>query len=525
MNDAHEAARAFQDQDQDQDQDQENKKPVFNFPKKGAADISISGKKERGALVVQVKPPFSRRGKDQVDRATHKRRAQRGVCLPQLSQHMRTLGAKKYEFIGQTLGTRVQDLPAENSTAKFGAKPVRPQTAMSTRSSQSSKKRPTSASASVSYGAGAKILIHPKTLNPRNAEEIAMEIMKVANIHQQRGTEASLTKSEIDRLKYSPYDDFARYMSNGFPSLFDDYDTNGNGMIEMKELKHAVAGWIRGDGDISLGKKVLKERQATGYVGKNVPVQGVDVGSQQGKAEVKDLFNDPKQFRKQDWSKSRKHRGDIDTLHKIVAPRPCSREYMTLFRKKHRGEVEAFPHLNDMGGGRREQSNATLIVHTGDATFNLRPMNQVSSKTQLRGKLKLDRETVLRGTSLFNHLCKMGQADMNIFDQVMQHCGSRDTYINDRLFCTFDTDKSGFIDCNEFTLGLTSMWDTSLGEKIGAYFEALDTDKDGFLDIHEVKRLLVASKLYPTSKAVNTAAFQIFKVVLLTSWKQTLLVL
>ena len=137
MNDAHEAARAFQDQDQDQDQDQENKKPVFNFPKKGAADISISGKKERGALVVQVKPPFSRRGKDQVDRATHKRRAQRGVCLPQLSQHMRTLGAKKYEFIGQTLGTRVQDLPAENSTAKFGAKPVRPQTAMSTRSSQS----------------------------------------------------------------------------------------------------------------------------------------------------------------------------------------------------------------------------------------------------------------------------------------------------------------------------------------------------------------------------------------------------
>jgi len=114
---------------------------------------------------------------------------------------------------------------------------------------------------------------------------------------------------------------------------------------------------------------------------------------------------------------------------------------------------------------------------------------------------------------------------MNIFDQVMQHCGSRDTYINDRLFCTFDTDKSGFIDCNEFTLGLTSMWDTSLGEKIGAYFEALDTDKDGFLDIHEVKRLLVASKLYPTSKAVNTAAFQIFKVVLLTSWKQTLLVL
>ena len=51
---------------------------------------------------------------------------------------------------------------------------------------------------------------------------------------------------------------------------------------------------------------------------------------------------------------------------------------------------------------------------------------------------------------------------MNIFDQIMQQLGSKDTYINDRLFRTFDADGSGSIDCNEFTLGLTSLWDTGL---------------------------------------------------------------
>ena len=47
----------------------------------------------------------------------------------------------------------------------------------------------------------------------------------------------------------------------------------------------------------------------------------------------------------------------------------------------------------------------------------------------------------------------------------MQELGSKDTYINDRLFHTFDADGSGSIDCNEFTLGLTSLWNTSLKER------------------------------------------------------------
>jgi len=46
-------------------------------------------------------------------------------------------------------------------------------------------------------------------------------------------------------LKYTPYDDFARYLSNGQPCLFDDYDEDGSGSIDYNELVDAVRGSLQ----------------------------------------------------------------------------------------------------------------------------------------------------------------------------------------------------------------------------------------------------------------------------------------
>lgn len=71
-----------------------------------------------------------------------------------------------------------------------------------------------------------------------------------------------------------------------------------------------------------------------------------------------------------------------------------------------------------MGGTRREQRGSTLVLGTGSRAYDIRPMNSSGAKTQLKGKLKLNRHLVVRGTVVFKSLCKAGQADMNIFDQV-----------------------------------------------------------------------------------------------------------
>lgn len=94
-------------------------------------------------------------------------------------------------------------------------------------------------------------------------------------------------------------------------------------------------------------------------------------------------------------------------------------------------------------------------------------------------------KVVVQGTLLFRRMCKNGIADMNIFDQIMQKLGSRDTYINDRLFCTFDDDGSGRIDSSEFTLGLASLWDADVHTKLNAYFEVRGLSEDTFSRTNE----------------------------------------
>ena len=459
----------------------------FFFPSKGAAEgIAPLEEQKRypKQLDYKMKPYFPLNGQS------------RGHVLPNLSQVMRTLGAKKYEFIGETRGKRLDFIASETkrdmkSVEALAPRKSRPGTAASSRYRSTSRSRPSTAlsprsrpgTALSSRRAGSNtfastsrpgtavsrpgtaashrssrssagdsqlgkkvrsattVLLDPSTLTAKDSEEVARLIMKKGNIHGAHGANKALSKGEVEMLKYTVYDDFARYLCGGQPSLFDDYDMDGSGCIEMKELIDAVKGWIEGNGDTLRQKAKLSEEGRVSAFGLQLKLN-----LEAEKA----------------WKAARRKRGGDKALHMSMAPRPSSRHYADVFAKKKRGGTLAYPHLEDMGGTRREQHGTTLILGTGSKSFDLRPMNSVSAKTQLKGHLVLNRATVVKGTIVFKRLCKAGEADMNIFDQIMQQLGSKDTYINDRLFRTFDADGSGSIDCNEFTLGLTSLWDTGL---------------------------------------------------------------
>jgi len=81
----------------------------------------------------------------------------------------------------------------------------------------------------------------PDVSNPERCAEL---IMKAANAFDSGHGPQELSKGEVITLKGTMWHDFARFLVNGHPCLFDDYDRDRGGALAMPELLLAVLDWI-----------------------------------------------------------------------------------------------------------------------------------------------------------------------------------------------------------------------------------------------------------------------------------------
>ena len=59
-----------------------------------------------------------------------------------------------------------------------------------------------------------------------------------------------------------------------------------------------------------------------------------------------------------------------------------------------------------------------------------------------------------------------------------------------RLFDSYDVDNSGFIEFQEFVLGLSNLLSGTVNEKLRLLFDVLDLDGSGTIDIQEFLKAL-----------------------------------
>jgi len=142
----------------------------FSFPRQGAGEGIISAEEVSRYPEVPGRPSRDYRNKPYLPLNGKGR----GHRLPQLSAVMRTLGAKKYEFIGETHGKRMDFLTPP--AARGSSSKTRPSSSSKTRPSSSvpTRQRPGTALSTRSPDAGIQLRSRPgTTLSSQNSKSVA----------------------------------------------------------------------------------------------------------------------------------------------------------------------------------------------------------------------------------------------------------------------------------------------------------------------------------------------------------------
>ncbi|DAZ96202.1 TPA: hypothetical protein N0F65_012392 [Lagenidium giganteum] len=89
-------------------------------------------------------------------------------------------------------------------------------------------------------------------------------------------------------------------------------------------------------------------------------------------------------------------------------------------------------------------------------------------------------------TCFYKYLCANSSTRLTAEESEMVHD------VIDRLFTAFDTDKNGFVDFNELSSGLSILCGGSRDDKVQAAFDLYDTNGDGFISEEEMVHYLAS---------------------------------
>ncbi|KAK1790606.1 hypothetical protein P4O66_014479 [Electrophorus voltai] len=104
--------------------------------------------------------------------------------------------------------------------------------------------------------------------------------------------------------------------------------------------------------------------------------------------------------------------------------------------------------------------------------------------------------------------CPSGQLTLHEFKQFFGLCGldsEADAYI-ERMFCTFDMNKDGYVDFMEYVAALSLVMRGKMEHKLRWYFRLYDADGNGCIDRHELLHIIKAIRAINGKEEQNLSA-------------------
>ena len=77
----------------------------------------------------------------------------------------------------------------------------------------------------------------------------------------------------------------------------------------------------------------------------------------------------------------------------------------------------------------------------------------------------------------------------------------------ERIFAVLDQDKNGYLNKNEFHLGLICFYCSTFNEKIKFVFEIYDFDNDGFVTKNDILTIINCMPVVKTTKLIGEGKF------------------
>ena len=344
----------------------------------------------------------------------------------------------------------------------------------------------------------------PEELPPQyrgDAMSVARRIMRVAD----RNRNAELSYTELTQMLHgSHYQDFGEWVEAGKQQFFRTIDIDQQGTLSLEELTQVVKYFLHKMASPSAppGGPEKTEKKAR-QVGESAEV--LEAQAARGGVAGQVDWNQPANRVVAGLMKDLgvKDVEELEALaHRSRRPRsvlPTSKARSNVSHPSIQVRNSDIPvYKRDMEYGhmfKGEADQGRKFMRTFVMRLNQRRIPQTEGLYGVRSDLvratlkrhgvKIDSTLVLRSKKVFLGVCRWGSADRNQFDSVMQKLGVKDVFANDRIFQMFDVDLSGYVDTNEFVLGMAAACDATLVEKLTSYFDMVDVDNSGSLSQEE----------------------------------------